>query len=270
MSNLQAPGRHGDGVVTFSVLACLITWALSAPGALCLIAHTPPPGPVLAGMGLSAFGPLIAALLTAAPRGQLRTIFRPWRAGPHWLLVALLAPLVSHLAATALYAVLVGTPARWLHPPVSGEQVAALVVFPLGEEFGWRGFLQPRLAARYGHVRGSLLVGVVWAVWHLVYCVTPEAGRFDLATLLVLAIKLPLWSVIIAWVLQRTHGSLAVALAFHVGAHLDNLQRAVPLDPAMHALHTVVLAALAAGAARSMVPEMRWSVRSATDKAHDC
>lgn len=250
MATPEAPAR--DGALLFCVLACLITWALSAPGALCLMAHTPPPGPVLAGMGLSAFGPLIAALLTAAPRGQLRSVFRPWRAQPNWLLVALLAPLASHLAATALYVLLGGSPGRWLHPPVSAEQLAALVVFPLGEEFGWRGFLQPRMAARFGHVRGSLGVGLVWALWHLVYCVTPEAGGFDPATALVLLLKLPLWSVIIAWVMLRARGSLAVALAFHVGAHLDNLQRALPFDPRLHGLHVVVLLAAAVLAARSL------------------
>ena len=38
-----------------------ITWALSAPAALCLMGHAPIPGVVMAGAGLSAFGPLIAA-----------------------------------------------------------------------------------------------------------------------------------------------------------------------------------------------------------------
>jgi hypothetical protein len=100
MTSSEASAHKDDGAVQFCVLACLITWALSAPGALCLMAHTPLPGPVVAGMGLSAFGPLIAALLTAAPRGRLRAIFQPWRAGP--------------LAARALAAV--PSPMRYVEP----------------------------------------------------------------------------------------------------------------------------------------------------------
>src|SRR3546814_13856860 len=37
----------------------------------------------------------------------------------------------------------------------------------LGEELGWRGFALPRLLALMYARRASLLLGLVWAVWHL-------------------------------------------------------------------------------------------------------
>jgi membrane protease YdiL (CAAX protease family) len=37
----------------------------------------------------------------------------------------------------------------------------------LGEEIGWRGFLAPRMVARFGFTWGAILTGVVWAFWHL-------------------------------------------------------------------------------------------------------
>ena len=39
------------------------------------------------------------------------------------------------------------------------------IVIAFGEEYGWRGYLQTELF-KFGRVRGVLLVGVIWGVWH--------------------------------------------------------------------------------------------------------
>lgn len=39
-------------------------------------------------------------------------------------------------------------------------------VFAIGEEAGWRGYLYPRLSARFGRRRGYILGGVIWGLWH--------------------------------------------------------------------------------------------------------
>jgi membrane protease YdiL (CAAX protease family) len=41
-----------------------------------------------------------------------------------------------------------------------------LVTGPLGEEFGWRGYLLPRLLQRYSPLTSALVLGVIWEVWH--------------------------------------------------------------------------------------------------------
>jgi CAAX protease family protein len=41
-----------------------------------------------------------------------------------------------------------------------------LFLGPLGEELGWRGFLQPTLEARFGWLPATLIVSSVWAIWH--------------------------------------------------------------------------------------------------------
>jgi membrane protease YdiL (CAAX protease family) len=212
---------------------------------------TPPPY-AIACSGLSAFGPLFAALAVAGAQRRLGEVFGRWRTSPAWVVLALLAPMAVHMIATALYALQGGSPTQWLHPPSKPEQIAALVVFPIGEEFGWRGFAYPRIVARYGLVKGSLALGTVWAIWHVVYSVTPDAAAFDPFTFGQMLAELPLYSLLISWVFERANRSMAVAIAFHAGAHLDHIELAPRSELGLHILHVVVLAALAAAAARSL------------------
>lgn len=41
-----------------------------------------------------------------------------------------------------------------------------LIQGPAGEETGWRGHLQPAMEEKFGTVKGSFLVGLIWAIWH--------------------------------------------------------------------------------------------------------
>jgi membrane protease YdiL (CAAX protease family) len=206
---------------------------------------------------------LLAAVTVAARHRDLAAVFGRWRTGAGWILLALLAPAAIHVLATALYALAGGEPTRWLHPPTAPEQIAALVVFPLGEEFGWRGFAHPRMVARYGLARGALLLGVVWALWHLVYWVTPTAAGFDLQAAAITVAELPLYSVLIGWVFERAKSSMAVAIAFHAGAHLDHFEAATDIRPALHLTHLLVVGLLAALAIRSSTRKRVQGVSSA-------
>jgi membrane protease YdiL (CAAX protease family) len=92
-----------------------------------------------------------------------------------------------------------------------------------GEEFGWRGYLLPRLAEKYGPKKGLLVHAFIWWCWHLPVVVGMGwkenlAGTSGLAGALVLiAVSLipgMLHAVIYAWVWART-GSLIVAVVYH-------------------------------------------------------
>ncbi len=95
-----------------------------------------------------------------------------WRVGFIWYLIAILAPIEVQLAAVWVNMMLGSAPPDWSAVPAAAQiavTVAILLVFsgPLGEEPGWRGFALPQLLQNAGALAASLVLGVIWAAWHL-------------------------------------------------------------------------------------------------------
>jgi proline iminopeptidase len=114
------------------------------------------------------WSPTLAALAVTAARGEAGALlgrFARWRmSGWAWLGIA--TPLLVSAAAIAL----AGHGAHWERltlPNLLLLTAINLILGPLGEEAGWRGFLQPRLDARLGPARAALLIAAAWALWHL-------------------------------------------------------------------------------------------------------
>jgi membrane protease YdiL (CAAX protease family) len=172
-------------------------------------------------------GPFLAAfILTGATEGRAgisRLIRRIvlWRVGLQWYLFALVGiPAITLLGAVVLPGVLVSfqTPALSLLLTYPISFVASLLIGgPLGEEPGWRGFALPRLQRLQGPLVGSLLLGILWAFWHLPYFWMPEWGTpksniLDIVWFALAAIAL---TVIYTWVFNNTKGSLLIVILAH-------------------------------------------------------
>jgi uncharacterized protein len=93
-----------------------------------------------------------------------------------------------------------------------------LIGGPLGEEFGWRGFAQPALQVRWGWRSASLLLGLVWAVWHLPLFYSPGTAQSHLP-LGWYALSAVASSVVFAWLYQRSRGSVLPALVLHTAVN---------------------------------------------------
>ena len=87
-----------------------------------------------------------------------------------------------------------------------------------GEEIGWRGFALPRLAERVGLGGASLILGVVWAAWHLPFFYmagTDNYGQsFPAFVLAVTGL-----SATLAWLYLRTGGSLFATMLLHAASN---------------------------------------------------
>jgi len=113
-------------------------------------------------------------------------------------------------------------PATWgavLFGAHSGILVHLFLRGALGEEPGLRGYALPALQSHYGAARASLIIGVLWGVWHLPVLMGRDAVRVVL--FLVLAVLL---SFVFTWLFNGSGGSLVPGLIFHA---LQNAEEAV-------------------------------------------
>jgi membrane protease YdiL (CAAX protease family) len=177
---------------------------------------------------------LAGVILTAIVSGKdgLRELFRRlliWRVGIGWWAFALFALGLMFLGGMVLAALFSGSALNLsltqpLYMFIPLLFIRTLTDSGLGEELGWRGFLLPRLQARYSALVAAIIVGVVWGLWHwpllLMEGLPPyyEFGQmygFIPGILaIVFFITVP-WSILFTWMGNNTKGSLLLACVFH-------------------------------------------------------
>lgn len=223
----------------FLVLTFAVTWALwalvfHAAGASVVAGHAPPAlalgGPVFL---IGVFAPGIVALaLTAFENGRpslaalLKRLVR-WRVGIGFYAFALFLMPATKLLVAVLVRLVTGA---W---PSFGETrplvlVMATILSTLGqagEELGWRGYLLPRLTERIGLVTASLMLGVIWATWHLPLFFAAGTDTYRQSFPLY-ALQITAYSVVLSWLYWRTGGSLLLTMFMH--SALNNTKDILP------------------------------------------
>jgi len=180
---------------------------------------------------LGVFAPGLVALAFAGRAAALAILRRliQWDAGVRWYIFAIGYMFTIKLAVAVLHRLITG---GW---PRFGDQsiaimFAATIVSTVtggqaGEEIGWRGFALPRLAEHLGWGGASILLGVIWACWHLPLFLLSgfdtTGQSFPLYLLQVTAV-----SVALAWLYARTGGSLLLTMLMH--AATNNTKDIVP------------------------------------------
>ena len=91
----------------------------------------------------------------------------------------------------------------------------------LGEEYGWRYFLQPILQKKFGMVKGIFIVGIVWGIWHLpinfFYYTSPSVGFISLSGQLITCITL---GIFYGWAYLKTDNIWTVVILHFMNNNL--------------------------------------------------
>jgi len=98
--------------------------------------------------------------------------------------------------------------------PLLGYPLVGMLIGAVGEEAGWRSFLQPLLENKIKPLYASLITGILWGAWHIG---NYQNGWIFMAGFMVMIISA---SIILAMMLRRTGFSIYVSSLFHLSINL--------------------------------------------------
>lgn len=180
---------------------------------------------------VGSLGPLTAALLiTGSTRGRsgVRLLLGrivQWRVGLSYYAFATLVPAILFGSAVVVDRVLVGVwpdvsrlgQADYL-PEVGPIAVLAiwLMTYGLGEETGWRGFALPHLQRRRTAASATLILGVLWALWHLpAFFFRDTYMALGVLGFPAFMVMMVFTAMVFTWLYNSTAGSLLIVILFH-------------------------------------------------------
>lgn len=234
-------------VIYFLLLAFGISWLLWLP--LLGSGVTVVPGALPSHLpGL--MGPALAAMMLAARANAdealwpflRRTLFSPFRAAGLFALLSgpllIGAGVLGHrlafgtfpdLAGLGVYS---GVPRSW---PFWLTLLFVFIANGIGEELGWRGFLLPRLQARFGSRMGMLAVFPAWALWHLPNFFFLENFMEMSAAAMLFGWGLGLFAgnMVLAHIVHMARGNCLVAAFWHTSFNFASATALGPVVPAV-------------------------------------
>lgn len=164
---------------------------------------------------------LLAIFLTWKKEGSagLRLLGRrilQFKLGWRWYGYTFLIVIVATAGQIAIYNILGNTFNVYLFLAQLGSFLPLLILGPLSEEIGWRGYALERLQLRWNALTSSLIVGLVWALWHLPLFLMVGTLQHEFGIpFLGFLIKFLAISVLFTWLYNNTKHSLWSAILLH-------------------------------------------------------
>lgn len=215
-------------VVWFYILAFGISWLGLLPGIFGAKGIAPFDNSYVQLLGiLFSAGPTLAAIIVCyviqsktGVQDLLSGLIR-WRVSPVWYIVAVLGPACLFIVGQVITrsmgpSVTPAPPHNDQLPLVIGVLLTFLV--NTGEEIGWRGFALPRLQNRYNAFRATLIVGLLWGLWHLPLVFL--TGNLMAQSPLFWMISIVSGAFIYTWLYNSTEGSILLVALFHTSENI--------------------------------------------------
>jgi pimeloyl-ACP methyl ester carboxylesterase/membrane protease YdiL (CAAX protease family) len=194
-------------------------------------------------------GPLVGAFVMAAiteGKAGVKALWnRFWNRNIRikWLLVILLTFPLLELAANLFARTLDGQAYLFLIPNspwmVIYGFVQAFIFNGLLEEFGWRGYALPRFQARWSALTSSILLGIIWAAWHIPSFFIQGRSLYQV-NFWTWAPNIILLSVIYTWIFNNTKGSVLAVALFHAATNAS-----IIVLPSIMSYYVVLVLAIA-------------------------
>ncbi len=229
---------HRYPVTSYFVFTVLLTWLIWFPTVILLTDGFRSPVqtngmPLLWMTVAQTAGALVPSLVAfflvrklegKAASGAIFRRYKLWRTGFRWWMAAILV--VPGLTVLALVINVYGLQNAIAPTSILGQYLESMgaggfallfpfllatgmISSPLLEEFGWRGFALPRLQRSTSALSSSVLLGLVWGVWHLPIWLA-YGSNIPVYLLLIIG-----HSVILTWIFNSTRGSMLMAMVVH-------------------------------------------------------
>ena len=247
----------------YLVVALVGTWAFWLPAIFLGVRFDSAVGLVLLLVGLAVPGILgiVFVYLTYDERGRTdfwNRVTQPRRFGIRWFFVILLVPLGVGVIAGVVDLLFGGPGPAW------GEGVTEFGVNPLAilpalffatlppilEELGWRGYALDRLQLKWSAASASVILGLVWALWHLPLFFIEGSFQHDSVRVATTGFWLFMAGIValsftFTWIYNNTERSILGIIILHGWVNFTAEIIVVP-DPAYYALWFVLAGAIVA------------------------
>jgi membrane protease YdiL (CAAX protease family) len=243
--------------MVFFVLTFVWTWALYTP--IAVGGHNPYQMPwaillMFGGMGPSVIG-LLMVLFTLEKEARrnfwrrcfsFKRISRLW-----WMVIFLLFPVLYALAILIDLAMGGSLPEMTqLRSLIANPLMIPLAAFisfmsgPWSEEFGWRGYALDRMLSPFGLLAGSIILGLIWGVWHLPLFFMPATWHgqigFGLTGFWTFMLRSVGMALLMTWVYLSTDRSILSGMFMHFTSNFTS-QLLASVSERMEVLVTVFI-----------------------------
>ena len=170
---------------------------------------------------LMTFCPLLAAVILVYKKQKVQGVkellkqsfdIKKIKNKKWYLPIILLLPIITWLS--YLYVKYTGT--LLLSPPISLLSICiffiAYFIAAIGEEIGWSGYILNPMQNKYGALRASIIIGIIWAVWHII----PYYQAHQITTWIVWqCIGTVFLRIIMVWIFNNSGKSVFAMVLFH-------------------------------------------------------